>query len=62
LYGNQPHVEYALTPLGRSLLEVVGALADWARRNRNAIEAARANFDGRAGEAHADDGAKEVSG
>lgn len=44
--GKQPHVEYALTPLGATLLEVVADLTDWARRNRTAIEAARLRFDG----------------
>lgn len=41
-----PRVEYALTPLGRSLLAPVSALGDWARQNRAKIEQARARFDG----------------
>ena len=40
-----PRVEYALTPLGRSLLEPVSALGGWAQRNRAAIHAARLRFD-----------------
>jgi DNA-binding HxlR family transcriptional regulator len=40
-----PRVDYALTALGRSLLEPVSALGLWARRNRPAIEAARRKFD-----------------
>jgi len=41
-----PRVDYALTPLGRSLLEPVNALADWALKNAPKIETARAKFDG----------------
>ena len=40
-----PRVEYALTKLGRSLLEPVSELGLWARRNRSVIEEARARFD-----------------
>jgi len=40
-----PRVEYALTPLGRTLLEPVAALAQWADRNRTKIQAARDRFD-----------------
>ena len=40
-----PSVEYALTPLGRSLLKPIGALAAWAEQNRAAISQARARFD-----------------
>ena len=40
-----PRVEYALTKLGRSLLEPVSELGLWARRNRAAISEARARFD-----------------
>ena len=40
-----PRVEYALTRLGRSLLEPVSELGLWARRTRAAIAAARARFD-----------------
>ena len=40
-----PRVEYALTRLGRSLLEPVNGLSAWARANRAAMEAARERFD-----------------
>jgi DNA-binding HxlR family transcriptional regulator len=40
-----PRVEYELTTLGRSLLEPVKALGDWAVQNRPAIQAARQRFD-----------------
>jgi DNA-binding HxlR family transcriptional regulator len=40
-----PRVDYALTRLGRSLLEPVSELGLWARKNRPAIAEARARFD-----------------
>src|ERR1700752_1666259 len=40
-----PKVEYALTPLGRSLLVPVSGIGLWARQNRESIEAARKRFD-----------------
>jgi DNA-binding HxlR family transcriptional regulator len=40
-----PRVDYALTRLGRSLLEPVSALGLWARQNRAAIADARRRFD-----------------
>jgi len=40
-----PRVDYALTPLGRSLVEPVSALGDWAVANRERIAAARERFD-----------------
>jgi DNA-binding HxlR family transcriptional regulator len=40
-----PRVDYALTRLGRSLLEPVSALGQWARQNRSAIADARRRFD-----------------
>lgn len=40
-----PRVDYELTALGRSLLEPVSALGDWALRNIGKIDAARAKFD-----------------
>lgn len=43
-----PSVEYALTPLGRTLLDPVQALAAWARRHREQIQAARFRYDARA--------------
>jgi DNA-binding HxlR family transcriptional regulator len=39
-----PRVDYALTPLGHSLLDPVGALIAWARDNQPAIAAARASY------------------
>lgn len=44
-----PAVTYGLTDLGRSLIQHLQALADWAKASRPAIEKARATFDGRAG-------------
>ena len=43
-----PRVDYALTDLGRTLLEPILALAAWARDNRPAIDAARQRYDGAA--------------
>jgi len=40
-----PSVEYALTPLGQTLLEPVHALSTWALENRTRIQAARERFD-----------------
>lgn len=40
-----PRVDYALTELGRELLDVADALQDFARRNRRAVETARLRFD-----------------
>lgn len=40
-----PRVEYALTPLGHTLLEPVQALARWAEEHRAEIQGARARFD-----------------
>ncbi len=42
-----PAVEYALTSVGRTLLEPVRALAAWAEQNRARIEQARERFDAR---------------
>lgn len=36
-----PKVEYTLTPLGRSLLEPVAALTEWAATHHNAVRRAR---------------------
>ena len=44
-----PKVEYALTPLGRSLLVPVSGIGLWARQNRSAIQEARKRFDISAG-------------
>jgi DNA-binding HxlR family transcriptional regulator len=40
-----PSVEYSLTPLGRTLLEPVCALASWAATHREEIQSARERFD-----------------
>lgn len=40
-----PRVEYALTPLGRSLIGPVSALKDWAEMHIREIEMARQNYD-----------------
>lgn len=46
-----PRVDYALTPLGRSLLGPIRALSDWAYSHHAEIVAAREKFDatGKAG-------------
>lgn len=41
-------VEYALTPLGRTLTETVAALAHWAEHNMPAILEAQRRYDGAA--------------
>ena len=43
-----PRVDYALTPLGRDLLQPVSALGEWATRNQAKIARAREKFDGAA--------------
>jgi DNA-binding HxlR family transcriptional regulator len=40
-----PRVDYALTPLGETLLEPVRALGAWANDNRLSIQEARTKFD-----------------
>jgi len=40
-----PKVEYALTDRGRTLLGPITALAEWAEREREAIQKARATYD-----------------
>ena len=40
-----PHVEYSLTPLGRSLSSRISAIREWAYANMGDIEAARHDFD-----------------
>lgn len=44
-----PRVEYALTPMGRTLLDAVGALIAWADSHLGEIEAARQDYDRRMG-------------
>ena len=40
-----PRVEYALTALGRDLLQPVSGLSEWALRNQGKIARAREQFD-----------------
>lgn len=62
VYASVPvHVEYALTPLGHTLLEPVQALAAWAGEHREAIQQARDRFDKKARRREARDG-KPASG
>ena len=42
-----PRVEYELTRLGKTLLEPISALADWAEEYRTSIQEARAKYDAR---------------
>ncbi len=42
-----PRVEYELTHLGGTLVELAIALGDWATANRGTIEASRADYDSR---------------
>ena len=42
-----PRVEYALTPMGRTLLDTIGQLVMWADSHLPEIEAARAAYDAR---------------
>jgi DNA-binding HxlR family transcriptional regulator len=41
---NPPRVEYALTPLGKSLLDPVRELVRWARQNHRRVIDARRNY------------------
>lgn len=45
-----PRVDYALTPLGETLLSAIGQLVTWADTHLPEVEAARAAYDGRSGE------------
>jgi DNA-binding HxlR family transcriptional regulator len=40
-----PRVDYELTKLGRTLLQPIQALAEWAEENRTKIQASRDRFD-----------------
>lgn len=40
-----PQVEYALTPVGHSLIAHLAPLRDWANQNRASIHTARAQYD-----------------
>ena len=42
-----PRVEYALTPMGRTLLDTIGQLVIWADSHLDEIDAARAAYDAR---------------
>jgi DNA-binding HxlR family transcriptional regulator len=42
-----PRVDYALTPLGRTLLDTVGTLVTWAEEHVGQIENARTTYDTR---------------
>jgi DNA-binding HxlR family transcriptional regulator len=48
-----PGVEYDLTPLGRTLLDPLSALADWAVTHRAEVVAARDRHDAHAGSGRA---------
>ncbi len=50
LPANPPRVEYALTPLGRSLEAPIGALTEWATTRHATIREARQAFDAANGE------------
>jgi DNA-binding HxlR family transcriptional regulator len=43
-----PRVEYALTPLGRTLCEPIGAIIRWSEENIEAVLSARQSYDQRA--------------
>ncbi len=45
--GTVPHVEYALSPMGISLCDVVGTLREWAEANGAAVIEARNEYDKR---------------
>ncbi|HEY4027588.1 MAG TPA: helix-turn-helix domain-containing protein [Candidatus Dormibacteraeota bacterium] len=42
-----PRVDYALTPMGRTLLDAIGSLMTWADSHLADIDAARAAYDSR---------------
>lgn len=43
---NPPHVEYQLTPLGRSLLPTIETCREWGMANLEALRTARDQYDG----------------
>jgi DNA-binding HxlR family transcriptional regulator len=43
--GSPPGVEYALTPLGRSLQQPFGALYDWTVEHMDEIQVSQRNYD-----------------
>src|SRR5277367_2702262 len=42
-----PRVDYELTPLGRTLLDTIGRLVDWANEHNGEVERARTDYDAR---------------
>jgi DNA-binding HxlR family transcriptional regulator len=42
-----PRVDYELTPLGRTLLNAIGQLVEWAVEHNGEVERARADYDAR---------------
>ncbi|GAA2088890.1 winged helix-turn-helix transcriptional regulator [Actinomadura alba] len=48
-----PRVDYALTDMGRTLLDTVGTLVWWAEAHLAEIDAARASYDARAAQTDA---------
>ncbi|MEV4246051.1 helix-turn-helix domain-containing protein [Streptosporangium canum] len=50
-----PRVDYALTPLGRTLLDAVGFLVCWAEEHVDEIETTRARYDTRVESFHTPD-------
>ncbi len=45
--GAVPRVDYALSPLGISLCDVVSIVREWAEENGAAVRQAREDYDGR---------------
>ncbi|MEU6039041.1 helix-turn-helix domain-containing protein [Actinomadura sp. NPDC047616] len=45
-----PRVDYALTPLGRTLLDAVGTLVTWVETHLEEVVEARSRYDARARE------------
>ena len=43
---NPPHVEYELTPFGRTLLPAIAACREWGMANLDTLRAARDRYDG----------------
>jgi DNA-binding HxlR family transcriptional regulator len=56
-----PRVDYALTPMGRTLLDTVRRLVEWADSHLPEIDAARAEYDRRAASSAAGLSAKDPS-
>jgi DNA-binding HxlR family transcriptional regulator len=51
-----PRVEYALTPLGATLREIVGALIEWSGAHLAEVDSARARYDAQTRHWAADEG------